>query len=371
MTAGTQATARPQVSVLSTGHDVADARLHRICAALLRRGLTVEVVGLGTAGAGPPGTQVHAMGTRPGPVRRMGRALALPLRSRGSVVLTLDPDLVPAAVLRRLLRRGATVVDVHEDYAALLRDRDWAHGVVGAGARVVAAGSSSLARHADVTVVADEHLPPQQAHRRVVVRNLPDLSVLPAPGARETRPRALYVGDVRRSRGLQTMIEAIEAAPEWSLDVVGPVAAADTGWLSDWSRRSPAADRVRMHGRLGPERSWALADGAWAGLVLLADTPAFAGALPTKVYEYLACGLAVLATPLPRTAELLTGSGAGLVAADSAEAAAALNAWSADPAALERCRAAARSWAAEHLAAGSPYDELADVVAGLLPAATG
>ena len=37
---------RPDVSVLSTGHDVADARLHRICAALLRRGLSVEVVGL-------------------------------------------------------------------------------------------------------------------------------------------------------------------------------------------------------------------------------------------------------------------------------------------------------------------------------------
>jgi hypothetical protein len=177
---------------------------------------------------------------------------------------------------------------VHEDYAARLRDRAWAHGVFGAGARVVAAGGSSLARHADVTVVADGHLPPRQARRRVVVRNLPDLSALPAPGPRDARPRALYVGDVRRSRGLQTMLEAVEAVPEWTLDVVGPVAADDAGWLADWSRRSPAA-------------------------------------------------------------------------------AAALNAWAADPAGLERCRDAARSWATEHLAAGSPYDELADVVAGLLP----
>ena len=47
------ATRRPDVSVVSTGHDVADARLHRICAALLRRGLSVEVVGLGTAVGGP------------------------------------------------------------------------------------------------------------------------------------------------------------------------------------------------------------------------------------------------------------------------------------------------------------------------------
>ncbi len=371
MAAGTQATARPQVSVLSTGHDVADARLHRICAALLRRGLSVEVVGLGAAAGGPPGTDVRALGARPGPARRMGRALALPWQARGSVVLTLDPDLVPAAVLRRALRRGATVVDVHEDYAALLRDRGWAHGVVGAGARMVAAGGSTLARHADVTVVADEHVPPQRARRRVVVRNLPDLSALPAPGPRGPQPRALYVGDVRRSRGLQTMLAALEAAPGWTLDVVGPVAAADSGWLADWSRRSPAADRLRMHGRLGPAQAWALAEGAWAGLALLEDTPAFGQALPTKVYEYLACGLAVLATPLSRTAELLTASGAGVLAADAAQAGAALNRWSADTDGLERCREAARGWAEEHLSGSSPYDELADVVAGLLPAGAG
>jgi glycosyltransferase involved in cell wall biosynthesis len=359
------------VSVLSTGHDVADARLHRICAALLRRGLTVEVVGLGAAESGPPGTSVRALGPRPGPVQRMRRALALPLRARGSVVLTLDPDLVPAAVARRLLRRGATVVDVHEDYSALLRDRAWAHGLVGAGARMVAAGGSTLARHADVTVVADEHLPPQQARHRVVVRNLPDRRLLPAPGPRAAQPRALYVGDVRRSRGLQTMLAAVEAAPAWTLDVVGPVAAADERWLQEWVRVSPGAGRVRLHGRLEPERAWALADGAWAGLVLLADTPAFADALPTKVYEYLACGLAVLATPLPRTAELIAASGAGAVVTGSVQAAAVLNRWSAEPEVVERCRGAARAWAADNLGGPSPYDELADVVFGLLPAGSG
>jgi glycosyltransferase involved in cell wall biosynthesis len=359
---------RPDVSVLSTGHDVADARLHRICAALLRRGLSVEVVGLGSAVSGPAGTRVVATGSRPGPLRRMGRAVALPLRANGRVVLTLDPDLVPVAVARGLVSRSATVVDVHEDYAALLQDRDWAQGVVGAGARAVATGSSALARFADVTVVADAHLPPGQARQRIVVRNLPDLSVLPGPSDPDPSPRALYVGDVRRSRGLRTMLEAVEAAPSWTLDVVGPVAGGDTGWLHDWRSRSAAADRVRLHGRLEPERSWALATGAWAGLSLLEDTPAFAEALPTKLYEYLACGLAVLTTPVRRSAELVTSTGAGEVVADARQTAAVLERWVADPADLARCRQAALTWADEHLRGPSPYDELADVVAGLAAA---
>ena len=356
---------RPDVSVLSTGHDVADARLHRICAALLRRGLSVEVVGLGSAVAGPPGTRVVASGSRPGPFRRMGRAVALPLRAHGRVVLTLDPDLVPAAVARGLVSRTATVVDVHEDYAALLHDRDWAHGVVRAGAQAVATGGSTLARWADVTVVADEHLPPGQARRRVVVRNLPDLSVLPAPTEPDSEPRALYVGDVRRSRGLRTMLAALEAAPAWTLDVVGPVAAADEGWLRDWRAASPAAPRARLRGRLTPERSWELAAGAWCGLSLLEDTPAFGEALPTKLYEYLACGLAVLTTPVRRSAELVSTTGAGEVVASAADAASVLDRWAGDPSGLGRCRQAATAWADEHLRGPSPYDELARIVAGL------
>jgi glycosyltransferase involved in cell wall biosynthesis len=286
-------------------------------------------------------------------------------------VLTLDPDLVPAAVLRRLLRRGVTVVDVHEDYAAVLQDRAWAHGVVGLGGRAVAAAGSTLARHADLTVVADDYLPPLQARHRLVVRNLPDLSALPAAGARDPRPRALYVGDVRASRGLRTMLDAIEAAPQWTLDVVGPVAAGDQDWLEGWTRRSPGVDRVRMHGRLGPQEAWAFAEGAWVGLMLLEETPAFVETIPTKVYEYLACGLAVLATPLPRAAELLRTSGAGRVVRDAREVAAALNDWSDHPDSLDRYRTAARAWSAQNLAGASPYDELADAVAALLPAATG
>ena len=370
MTAGRRATARPHVSVLSTAHDVADARLHRICAALLRRGLTVEVVGLGSAPAGPPGTDVHTMGERPGPARRMGRALALPLRARGSVVLTLDPDLVPAAVLRRMLRRGVTVVDVHEDYAAVLHDRAWAHGIVGLGGRAVAAASSTLASHADLTVVADDYLPPLQARHRLVVRNLPDLSALPAAGA---RPASTGAVRRRRSRLPRPADHARRDRGGTAVDPRrgGPVAAGDQDWLDGWTRRSPGADRVRMHGRLGPRDAWAFAEGAWVGLMLLEETPAFVETIPTKVYEYLACGLAVLATPLPRAAELLRTSGAGRVVRDAPEVAAALTDWSDHPDSLDRHRTAARAWSAENLAGGSPYDELADAVAGLLPAATG
>ncbi len=47
------------VSIVTSGHDVADARLHREVAALVARGLHVEVLGLGDEADGPPGVTVR------------------------------------------------------------------------------------------------------------------------------------------------------------------------------------------------------------------------------------------------------------------------------------------------------------------------
>jgi glycosyltransferase involved in cell wall biosynthesis len=290
--------------------------------------------------------------------------VTLPWQARGRVQLVLDPDLVPTGSLRRLAR-GRLVVDVHEDYAAMLADRAWARGVAGAVGRAVVAAANRLAGRADLTVVADEHLPPAAARDRLVVRNLPDAAMLPRPAEPDPNPRALYVGDLRASRGLFAMLDAVAAAPGWALDLVGPVAPADRARLDARLAGDPdLGARVRLHGRLPPQQAWASAAGAWAGLLLLERTPAFEAAMPTKLYEYLACGLAVVTTDLPRPAGLVGAAGAGAVVTDGAAAGAVLRAWSADPARLAAHRAAARTWWAQQ--AGSPYDEMAARVAALV-----
>ncbi len=358
------ASAPGDVSVVTSGHDVADARLHRLVAGFRRAGLRVQVLGLGSATAAPAADSVVTRSVR----SRWGRLVddvRLPWRAQGRVVVVLDPDLVPSARARRAVRGGAVVVDVHEDYAALLDDRSWARGLAGRVARTGVAWTTHLSASADLTVVADEQVPPVRARRRRVVRNLPDTEVLPPTSAPDPVPRAVYVGDVRRSRGLWAMLDAVAAAPPWELDVVGPVAPGDTAQLADWVDRSPAADRVRLHGRRPPAEAWRLASGAWCGLVLLEDTPAFRAAMPTKVYEYLGCGLAVVTSALPRPAQLVGDTGAGVVVTDADGAAAALRSWAADPEPLLAARAAASRWAEQNLYGRSVYDDLAVEVARL------
>ncbi len=368
----TERSGQPEVSVLTSGHDVADARLHREVAALHRAGLSVEVLGLGDAAAAPAGVAVRTW-HRGGMTSRGIRALQLPFRARGRVLLVLDPDVVPAALLAGRLRGRRVVADVHEDYVALLNDREWARRGLGLLQRL-ARWCVGLSGRASLTVVADDHVPPQAAgcRQRFVVRNLPDAATLPVPSPIPAHPplRAVYVGDVRASRGLRTMIDAVAQAPGWELDIIGPVAPGEADWLAARLLADGLADdeetaRIHLHGRMPPAQAWQIATGASVGMLLVEETPAFRDSVPTKLYEYLASGMAVLATPLPRVAPFVADSGAGALVDSPDAAARQLRDWANDPVALATARQAALDWAAENLVGVSPWDELAAKVAVL------
>ncbi|GAB47083.1 glycosyltransferase [Mobilicoccus pelagius] len=371
------------VSILTSGHDVADARLHREAAALVAEGLSVEVLGLGDAADGPPDTTVRTW-PRAGGVRRAGLAARMAAQAGGRVLVSLDPDSALAAHTAVLASGRELVVDVHEDYAALLADRAWASsfgGLAGRAGHEVVRAFQRIAGRAALTVVADEHVPPLRARRRLVLPNDPDVSMLPEPAEPEATPRALYIGDVRTSRGLLVMLAALRAAPTWRLDVVGPVAPADQDALDALlAADTDLAARVTFHGRRPPREAWCLARGAWAGLLLLHDTPAFREALPSKVGEYLACGLPVVTTDLPRQAAVVRGSaGHGAVGVvvpvgeDEAVGAAVaehLRAWAADPASLHAMRAPAVAASVRGGDHDDPYARFARTVVDLLTGPT-
>ena len=128
---------------------------------------------------------------------------------------------------------------------------------------------------------------------------------------------------------------------------------------------------MNLWGRRPPQEAWERARGAWCGLVLLDRTPAFVDALPSKLYEYLGSGLAVIASDLPRQAALVRASGAGVVVSDAtpgidlaSAVAEQLRAWEVDPQALEALRGAARTWRHQVLTS-APYDVFAEQVGAL------
>jgi glycosyltransferase involved in cell wall biosynthesis len=165
----------------------------------------------------------------------------------------------------------------------------------------------------------------------------PDPAVAALP-----RPRIVFTGAiVAKKLDVPLLVALARARPEWSFALVGPVGAGDPG-----TDVSALADEPNIH-LLGTRPYAQLPDvlrAADAGLIPYARNALTESVFPMKVYEYLAAGLPVAATPLPAlsdVAEIATAPDAEGIARLLAEAIAAD-----DPERrAERSRtAAAHSW---------------------------
>ena len=87
------------ISLISSADQVTDARMHRLCGALIRSGFQVEVWALGSAQNAPTGVDFHRAPGGTGFAARILRDVVLPLRARGTIWIVVAPDLLPMSWL--------------------------------------------------------------------------------------------------------------------------------------------------------------------------------------------------------------------------------------------------------------------------------
>jgi glycosyltransferase involved in cell wall biosynthesis len=310
----------PRLLVVTVVHRPDDARiLHRQIAYLRAEGFRITYAAPWRAtGVTPP----DGLATRDLP-RATGRErLAALLAARDlmraeaddhDLILLHDPELLLAVRLAGVMRLPPVVWDVHEDTAVALGDREWVPALL---RRLLAFGVRRLERWAERAVhlvLAEEGY--RDRFRRVhpVVRNHP-WTVLPsdpaAPPAADGPPRVVYVGRISRGRGIETVIALGRALGDRArVEIAGPV---DDG-VGALLEEAVADGSVVWHGFVPNDRVGALLQGAWVGLSLLVDDPNYRVSMPSKVVEYLAHGVPVVATPLPAVRTLIEAEGGGLL----------------------------------------------------------
>jgi len=140
----------------------------------------------------------------------------------------------------------------------------------------------------------------------------------------EGKQVVVYLGALERIRHPEVMLEAMvavaHAVPNALLVLVGDSQSADDrSWLEDEIRRLGMEDHVTITGWLLPDQAWRYLRAATIGLSPFPRTHVLEVASPTKVCEYLAYGLAVIANDQPEQAYLLRETGGGLCVTLSAE----------------------------------------------------
>jgi glycosyltransferase involved in cell wall biosynthesis len=242
-----------------------------------------------------------------GPVRRLNRLLLRLQAGRAARKLGMREPILWAYV-----PQAEVLLDVLDPSLVVYHCVDDVAAQKGVDAESFRAAEERFARRADIVLASA----PALAER---MRGLSD-NVLYAPNVADTpsfatalepgpvdavldslpRPRLVFQGAIVATKlDLELIAEVATLRPEWSVVLVGPTGAGDPG-----GDLSPLEGQPNIH-MVGPRPAAelpAVLRGADAGLIPYAVNDLTRSVFPMKVYEYLAAGLPVLATPLPALA---------------------------------------------------------------------
>ena len=281
------------ILVMSTVHEPDDTRIRERLIRTLEPHFHVVYACREPGPTDTSGVEVSLL--RGGRLRRNGQALGIALRGRYDLVVIHDPELIPTGLIARMVRRKTVVLDVHENIPATAMTRQWVPGLV---RRPLAAMLRVVLRVVEKFLVVTLAEPGYQAlfqQDHEIFVNYPDTSAYPDP-VPVGNGHALYLGDVTWARGVDLAAAACRRIGI-PFTVIGKVPQDMDQVLdgSDLLGRLPNPEAIRHTARCS------------VGLSPLRSDPNYETSLPTKVLEYLAIGIPVVASDLPGTRSLVQG----------------------------------------------------------------
>ncbi|MGW0228306.1 glycosyltransferase [Actinopolymorpha singaporensis] len=339
----TGAVRRPRAVHVSTVHAATDIRIfHKQCRTLAAAGYDVVLYARTDHLQDPRADRPYEQdGVRVVPVPPpSGRAARMtvgvwrlfrPLLAQAADVYHFhDPELVPLATALRLCGRNV-VFDAHEPLPAQILAKPW----IPPRLRPVVAGATRLlvrlAGQGVTVVVAASPLVESVyagARRMVVVNNFPilpgdDPTAGPAGGQDnaecppeipyDRRPRGIvYVGGLSDLRGLSAMLDVARIAGTRHGERLTLIGAFVPPELEARLAEPELAGLIDYVGVQPPKRVRELLGESRVGLILQVGPEAYKWNLPTKMFEYMAEGLPVVASHFPLWKQILDEAEAGV-----------------------------------------------------------
>jgi len=310
-----------KVCVLSTIPISTSRIVNRQCRALANAGAVVTLL------SPNPKTESHGrFATRhfPCSASALGRLLTSPrvlrpaLDEHADIYHVHTFQLVPMALLLKLVFKKNVIYDMFEDFPSMVLTREWRpfwlrHLVSRCVHRLEEIACSKL----DAVVTADpavlkQYLKPGRrtgSARRMVFYNFPSLDVFFGKAAvwrRDTEKRydIVYSGGMSERTGVFVLLDAVEKlAAKTIRPRILMFGYADTPVFKEEflarARTRGVDDCFEMLGRIPHEQVPLMLMQARIGVVPLQPIPKFLKNIPTKVFEYWACGLPIVASDLP------------------------------------------------------------------------
>jgi glycosyltransferase involved in cell wall biosynthesis len=309
------------IAHLTTVHRPDDPRVAlKECASLQRAGYDVVLIhARGRETQTPLPIRTRRIRASRGRLGRMTvdgtRLLRAALAERADLHHFHDPELVPIGLA--LKAAGHRVVyDVHEDVPRQIRYKPYLPAPLKPVAGWLAEAAEAAGALAfDAIVAATPHIAGRfPARKTVVVQNFPVLEELSGeigPPYGERSRHVVYVGRITPEAGALEMAEAARliTSADSQVTLAGPMP--DGLRAPVLERAAPAA--VRLPGWQDREQVAALLGSARVGLVTLHPEANYLDSYPTKMFEYMAAGVPVVASDFPLWRGIVEGAACGII----------------------------------------------------------
>jgi len=304
---------------MTSAHPPFDARVyHKICRSLAIAGYEVTLI-VPYAGGGTAEHGIRLCKVPPPRGRRERMTTTLFRIYRQAVIQNAeiyhfhDPELMPVGLLLRL--HGKKVIyDVHEDHSSNMAKQWIPPALRSLASFTVRACEAVAGRACDHIVAATPRIAANfNAKRTSIVQNFPWTSEFitgnDLPYAQRD-PIVAYIGYLADSRGLREMAEAIQL-----VNAKMPSQLLMAGRMVSGAQDQPftGSDFVELLGEVDRTRIADLLSRSRIGLVVYRPTPNYYFGQPTKLLEYMAAGLPVVASDFPFYRQVIESSGCGLL----------------------------------------------------------
>lgn len=363
-----------RIAHVSSAHPCTDNRVHyREAQTLAEAGAEVHLVACADdCSSMQSDVIVHQMvryGRAKRPTVGVVRAVRTALATDAEVLHLHDPEL--ATAIPWIKRAGRLVIfDAHEDLPEQVLGKEYIPAVMRKPVSKIARMIVRLAGTADLVVAATSRIASTYPkHKVVTVKNYPRLRVeeetsLPI----NDRPRRIaYIGALSAVRGSHEMISALgcsEFPEDWRLTMAG----SGLQELFSTMEKNAGWSRVDYRGRVSPDEARDILLGSRVGILPFSDIPGHRDALPTKMFEYFAAGIPVIASDFPLWREIVEKRQCGLLVdqADPRDIARAVKFYAQHPKVLEEHSRNARKAATAELNWDSQGEVLVEAYSRLL-----
>ncbi|GFO63828.1 glycosyltransferase family 4 protein [Geomonas paludis] len=307
---------------LTSAHDKSDSRIFlKMCRSLAQAGLDVHLVVPCPEGERRElrdGVTVHPVPLPKNRYHRNTTTVRQVLEVAGGLGADLyhfhDPDFLHQAPSWQRRLQRPFVYDAHEDYRAAICDKAWIHPLLrSAVSRYFGFVEDRAVKRLGGVVAATPTIAARFARmpRVETIFNYPLAHELATPGAGGEPGHFVYIGDITAERGVREMVRAVPlAGPQARLLLAGRFNSQE---LHEECRSYPQWQQVEECGFLDRKGVSALLSRACAGLVVLHPLDRYRVSLPIKLFEYMSCGLPVIASDFPLWREIVQGAGCGLL----------------------------------------------------------